>query len=59
MVATSPSWGLENKTLSTPNLLVLCKIITVKFHSPWDVFIRNFFFFKAKLGGAQANHLPF
>lgn len=32
------------RTLSTPNLLVLCKIITVKFHSPWDVFIRNFFF---------------
>lgn len=39
-----PAVGWENKTLPTANLLVLCKIVTIKFYSLWDVFIRNNFF---------------
>lgn len=52
-----PSCELQNQTLSTPSLLVLCKTVTIKFYSLWDVFITNNIFFKVKSGGAQANHL--
>lgn len=36
--------GWENKTPPTANLLVLGKIVSIKFYSLWDVFIRNIFF---------------